>query len=192
MFLSLVDLVVVFSCSVVSESLWPHGLQYARLLCPSPPPRVCSNSHPSSRWCHPTISSSVIPFSCPQSFPASGSFPVSWLFASGGQTIGASVSASVLPMHITWWKVRNLQASCNVTTSPTLLPWTSPPPCSPACFLSCPLPSLPQGKLSQDTAAGSQPSACFSNLIIWMVLPVAWEVRAWTRGHTTNLQVPWE
>ena len=86
-------------CSVVSSCLPPHGLQHARLLCPSPSPGACSNSCPLSQWCHPTISSSVTPFSCPQSFPASGSFPVSWLFASGGQSIGTSASASVPPMN---------------------------------------------------------------------------------------------
>ena len=95
---------VPFSCSVVSNSLWPHGLQHARLPCPSPTPRACSNSCPSSQWCHPSISSSFVPFSsCPQSFPALGSFPVSHLFLSGGQTIGASASASVLPMNIQDW-----------------------------------------------------------------------------------------
>ena len=82
-----------FSCSVMSDSLQPHGLQHARPPCPSPSPGAYSNSCPSSRWCHPTISSSVVPFSsCPQSFPASGSFPVSQFFASGGQRIGASAS----------------------------------------------------------------------------------------------------
>ena len=82
----------------------PHGLQHARLPCPSPAPRACSNSCPSSRWCHPIISSSVVPFSsCLQSFPASGSFPVSQFFASGGQSIRASASASVLPMNIQDW-----------------------------------------------------------------------------------------
>ena len=92
---------VQFNCSVMSDSLWPHGLQRARLLCPSLSPRVCSNSCPLSRWCHPTISSSVIPVSSRvQSFPASGSFPVSQLFTSGGQSVGASASASVLPMNI--------------------------------------------------------------------------------------------
>ena len=91
---------VQFSCSVMSDSLWPHGLQHASLPCPSPTPY--SNSCPSSWWCHPTISSSVIPFSsCLQSFPASGSFPMSQFFASGGQTIG--VSASVLPLNIRDW-----------------------------------------------------------------------------------------
>ena len=88
---------VQFSRSVVSDSLWPHGLQHARPPCPSPTPGAYSNSCPSSRWCHPTISSSVIPFSsCLQSFPASGSFTISQFFTSGGQSIGASASASVL------------------------------------------------------------------------------------------------
>ena len=85
-------------------TLQPHGLQHTRLPCPSPTPRACSNSCPSSQWCHPTISSSVIPFSsCCQSFPASGSFPVSQFFASGGQSIGALTSASVLLMNIQDW-----------------------------------------------------------------------------------------
>ena len=92
---------VQFSCSVVSDSLRPHGLQHARLPFPSPTPGVYSDSCPLSWWRHPTISSSVIPFSsCPQSFPASGSFPVSQFFALGGQSIGVSASASVLPMNI--------------------------------------------------------------------------------------------
>ena len=86
----------------MSDSVWPHGLQNARPPCPSPTPRVYSNSCPSSRWCHPTISSSVIPFSSRLlSFPASGSFPVSWLFASGGQSIETSIS--VLPVNIKDW-----------------------------------------------------------------------------------------
>ena len=91
-----------YSCSVVSDSLQPHGLQHAGLPCPSPCPRACSNSCPSSQWCHPTISSSVIHFSsCLQSFLASGSFQMSQFFISGGQIIG--VSASVLPMNIQDW-----------------------------------------------------------------------------------------
>ena len=94
---------VQFSRSVVSDSLRPHGLQHARLPCLSPTPRAWPNSCPSSRWCHSTISSSVIPFSCLQSFPASRSFPVSQFFASGSQSIGASASASVLPMNIQDW-----------------------------------------------------------------------------------------
>ena len=95
---------VQFSCSVMSNSFLPLGVQHSRLPCPSPTPRACSNSCPSSRWCHPTISSSVVPFaSYLQSFPASGSFPMSPFFASGGQSIGASASASVLPMNIQDW-----------------------------------------------------------------------------------------
>ena len=93
-----------FSLSVVSNSLRPHGLQHTRLPCPSPTPRTRSNSCPLSRWCHPTISSSVVPVSsCLQSFPASGSFPMSQLFSSGGQSIGVSATASVLPMNIQDW-----------------------------------------------------------------------------------------
>ena len=94
---------VQFSCSVLSDSLRPHESQHTRPPCPSPTPRVHSNSCPSSWWCHPTISSSVIPFSCLQSFPASGSFPMSQFFPSGGQSIGVSASASVLPMNIQDW-----------------------------------------------------------------------------------------
>ena len=95
---------VQFSRSVMSDSLRPHELQHARPLCPSPSPRVHWDSRPSSQWCHPAISSSVIPVSCgPQSLPASGSFPMSWLFASGGQSTGTSPSASVLPMNIQGW-----------------------------------------------------------------------------------------
>ena len=93
---------VQFSCSVVSSSLQPHKLQHARPPCPSPTPGVFPNSCPLSQWCHPAMSSSVAPFySCPQSFPASGSFPMSQLFASGDQSIG--VSASVFPMNTQDW-----------------------------------------------------------------------------------------
>ena len=92
------------SNTVVSNSLRPHGLQNARLPCPSPTPEACSNSYPLSQWCHPTISSSVVPFSsCLRSFLASGSFPMSQFFTSGGQTIEASASASVFPMNIQDW-----------------------------------------------------------------------------------------
>ena len=95
---------VQFSHTVVSDSLQPHGLQHTRLPCPSPTPGAYSNSCPLSRWCHPTISSSVAPFSsCPQSFTASGSFPISWLFPSGGQSIGAAAPASVLPVNVQDW-----------------------------------------------------------------------------------------
>ena len=95
---------VQFSCSVVSSSLWPQESQHARPPCPSPTPWVYSNPCPLSWWCHPTISSSVVPFSsCPQSFPASGSFPMSQLFAWGGQSTGVLASASVLPMNTQDW-----------------------------------------------------------------------------------------
>ena len=94
------DMLMLFSCSVMSNSFQPLELQHTRLPCPSPSPRVCSNSSLLSRWCHPTILSSVIPFSsCLQSFPASGSFPMSQFFISSGQSIGASASTSVLPMN---------------------------------------------------------------------------------------------
>ena len=96
----MVNTSVPFSHSVVSDSLLPHAPQHARPPCPSPTPWVHPNPCPLSRWCHPTISSSVIPFSsCPQSFPASGSFPMSQLFALSGQSIGVSASTSVLPMN---------------------------------------------------------------------------------------------
>ena len=95
---------LLFSHSVVSDSLQPHGLQHPRLPCPSPSPWACSNSCPLSWWYHPTISFSVIPFSSRlQAFPASGSFPVSQLFTSGGQSIGVSASSSVLPMNTQDW-----------------------------------------------------------------------------------------
>ena len=95
---------VQFSSVAQSDSLQLHELQHNRPPCPSPTPGVRSNSYPSSQWCHPAISSSVVPFSsCPQSFPASGSFPMSQLFTWGGQSIGVSASASVLPMNTKDW-----------------------------------------------------------------------------------------
>ena len=98
------SVLVQFSHSIVSDSLQPHEPQHARPPCPWPTPRDHPNPSPSSWWCHPVISSFVVPFSsCPQSFPASGSFQMSQLFASGGQSIGASASASVLPMNIQGW-----------------------------------------------------------------------------------------
>ena len=114
---------VQFSHSVLSNSLWPHELQHARHPCPSPTPGVHSNSHPSSRWCHPAISSSVIPFSpCPQSLPASGSFPMSQLLAWGGQSIRVSASASMntqdwSPLEQTGWI--SLQSKGLSRSSPT-------------------------------------------------------------------------
>ena len=95
---------LLFSCSVMSDSLQHHGLQHARFPCPLPSPGVCSDTCPLNWWCHSTISSSVTSFSsCLQSFPASGFFPMSQLFTSGGQSIGASASASVLPTKIQGW-----------------------------------------------------------------------------------------
>ena len=94
----------MFSHWVLSKSLWLHGLQHVRLPCPSPTPRACSDSCPSSWWCDPTISSFVIPFSsCLQSFPPSRTFPMSRFFTSGGQSIGVSASVSILPMNIQDW-----------------------------------------------------------------------------------------
>ena len=117
---------VQFSHSVVSDTLRAHGLQHARPPCPSPPPGVYSNSSPSSWWCHPTISSSVIPFSSLlQSFLASGSFLMSQLFTSGGQIIGVSASISVLPMHTQDWSSLgwtgwiSLQSKDSQESSPT-------------------------------------------------------------------------
>ena len=98
---------VQFSCSVVSHSLWPHGLQQTRPPCPSPTPGVYSSSCPLSQWCHPTISSSVAPFSsCLQSFPAPGSFLMSQFFAWGSQSIGVSASTSFLPLNTQDWSLR--------------------------------------------------------------------------------------
>ena len=125
---------VVQSC----PTLWPHASQHARPPCPSPTSRVYSNSCPSSQWCHPAISSSVVPFSsCPQSLPASGSFPMSQLFASGGQSIGVSALASILPMKFrldqslsrvrlfaTPW-IAARQASLSITNSRSSLRVTS-------------------------------------------------------------------
>ena len=101
-FLSIIS--VQFSHLVRSDTMQPHGLQHTKPLCPSPTPGVYSNSCPLSRWCHPTISSSVIPFSsCLQSFPASGSFQMSQFFERGGQSIGVSASTSILPVNIQDW-----------------------------------------------------------------------------------------
>ena len=102
-------LLLLFSRSVLSDSSWSHELQLTRVPCPSLSPGVCSDLCPSSRWCHPTISSSVVPFSCLQSFPASVSFSVSQFFTSSGQSIGASASASVFPMNIQGWFPGNQQ-----------------------------------------------------------------------------------
>jgi len=107
--------VLLFSRSVVSDSLQPHGLQPTSLPCPSWSPRVCSNSCPLSQWCYPTISSAAAVFSfCLQSFPASGSFLVSCIFASCSQSPGASASASILPMNIRGWFPLGLMGSISL------------------------------------------------------------------------------
>ena len=115
---------IQFSHSVVSDSLQSHELQHIKLPCPSPTPRACSNSCPLSQWCHPTISSPVIPFSsCLQSFPESGSFPMSQIFTSGGQSIRVSASASVLPMNIQDWVPLGLTGSpCSPSDSQEFSP----------------------------------------------------------------------
>ena len=97
------NLSIQFSHSVMSDSLWPHGLQHVRPPCPPPTPGVHSNSCALSRWCHPAISSSVVPFSCPQSLPASESFPMSQLFAWGGHSTGVSALASFFPKNTQEW-----------------------------------------------------------------------------------------
>ena len=133
-------LTVQFSSWVVSNSLQLHEPQHTRPLCPSPTPRVHPNPCPLSWWCHPTVSSSVIPFSsCPQSFPASGSLPMSKLFTSGGQNIGVSASTSVLPMNTQDWSplgwtgwislqskglLRVLQDFCDLQTTNKQIPQT--------------------------------------------------------------------
>ena len=107
----------------MSDSLWPHGPQHTRLPCSSPTPRACSNSCPLSQWCHPTISSSVVPFSsCLQSFPASGSFAMSPFFTSGGQSIGVSASASVFPGNIQDWFPLGLTGLISLQSFAT--PWS--------------------------------------------------------------------
>ena len=118
---------VQFSCSVVSDSLWPHRLQHTRLPCPSPTPGVQSDSRPSSQWCHPAISSSVVPFSsCPQSLPASESFPMSQLFTWGGQSTGVSASASFLPKKSQGWSP--LECLCGSPCRPWDSQESSPTP----------------------------------------------------------------
>ena len=150
----------------MSNSLWPHGLQHARLPCPSPTPGAYSNSCPSRQWCHPIISSSVVPFSaCPQSFPASGSFPMSQFFASGGQSIGVSASTSVLPMNAA--AAAKLLQSC-----PTLCnPIDDSPPGSP-------VPGILQARTLEWVAIS------FSNA--WK-----WKVKVKSLSRLQLLATPW-
>ena len=162
--LSIISHSVPFSHSVMSDSLRPCGLQHARLPCQSSTPRACSNSCPSSWWCHPTISSSIVPFSSYlHSLPASGSFPVSQYFTSGGRSIGVSASASVLPMNIQDWfplglaGLISLQSKrlSRIFSNTTVLKhklriWNQsvvPCPVSNCCFLSCIQVSQEAGKV---------------------------------------------
>ena len=125
------DYSLQFSRSVLSNSLRPHGLQHARLPCPSPTPGACSNSCPSSWWCHPTISSSVVPFSsCLQSFPASGSFPVSQFFTSGGPSFSCSISPSneyseLISFKIDWLDLLAVQGTLQHHSSKASILWQS-------------------------------------------------------------------
>ena len=130
---------VQFSCSVMFDSLWPHELQHTRLSCPSPTPEACSHSCPLNWWCHPTISSSVVPFSSHlQFFPASGSFPMSQFFSSHGQSIRASLSASVLPMIYSAYKLNKQGDNMVLTYSfPNLEPVHCSTSGSNCCFLTC-------------------------------------------------------
>ena len=149
---------VQFSCSVVSDSLWSRGLQHARFPSPLPVPGVYLNPCPLSQWCHPAISSSVIPFSfCPQSFPTSGSFPESQSFESGGQSIGVSASTSVLLMNIQDW-------------SP--LGWTGWPPCSP--------------RDSQDSSPTPQFKSINSSLLSFLYSPTLTSIHDHWKNHSLD------
>ena len=140
------------SVALLCPTLRPHGLQHARLPCPSPTPGACSNSCPSNWWCHPTISSSVIPLFCLQSFPASGSFPMSQLFASSSQSIGASALTSVLPMNIQGWFP--LELTCLISLKSKGLSWV-----------------FSNTTVQKHRLFGSQPSLCtfeFEKYWLWL------------------------
>ena len=172
---------VQFSCSVVSDSLWPHRLQHARLPCPSPTPGTCSNSYPLSQWCYPTISSPVVPFSsCLQSFPESGSFPMSQFFASDGQSIGVSVS--VIPMNIQDWfpfRIHWFDLLLVQGTLKSLLPHHSSKAsilqCSAFFILQLSHPYMTTGKtiaLTRQTFVGKLMSLLFLNMLSRLVTAV--------------------
>ena len=151
----------------MSDSLRPHGVQHARLPCPSLSPGFCSNSYPLSQWCQPIISSSAAPFSsCPQSFPASRSCPMSWLIASSSQRIGASTSASVLPMNIQSWFPLGLTGLISVLSKRLLRVFSSITTWNHRFF-------------------SAQPS-----LVAQMVknLPTMWETRIWSLGQEYPLK----
>ena len=141
-----------------SDSLWPHKLQHTRFPFPSPTPSTYSNSCILNQWRHPTISSSVVPFSCPQSFPPSGSFPVSWLFVSGGQSIGALASGSVLPMNIQDWFPLGLTG----------------------------LISLPSKGLSQDSSPTPQFKSINSSVLSLLYGPTLISIHDYWKNHTLD------
>ena len=144
----------------MSDSLQPHEPQHTRPPCPSSTPRVHPNTCPLSRWCHPTISSSVLPFSCPQSLPASGSFPMSQLFAWGGQSMGVSASTSVLPMNIQDW-------------SP--LGWTG--------WISL------QSKDSQESSPTPQFKSINSSALSFLYGPILTSVHDYSKNHTLTIWI---
>ena len=149
---------VQFSCSVVSNSLRPRGLQHSRPPCPSPTPRVCPNSCPLSLWCHPTVSSSVIPLSsCLQSSPASESFPMNQLFALGGQSIGVSASTSVFPMNTQDWYP---------------LGWTGRSPCSP--------------RDSQESSPTTQFKSINSSVLSFLYSPILTSIHNYLKNHSID------
>ena len=161
---SLSKLSVSTQFSSVTQScltLQPHGLQHARLPCPSPTPEACSNSCPLSQGCHPTISSSIVPFSSRlQSFPSSGSFQMSQFFASGGQSIGASASASVLPMNIQDWFPVNIQY------------WLVWSPCSP--------------RGSQESSPTPQFKSINSSVLSFLYSPTLTSIHDYLKTHSFN------
>ena len=148
--------------SVVSNSLLPHGMQHARPPCPSPTPGVYSDTWPLSRWCHPTISSSAVPFSCFQLFPASGSFPMSQFFTSGTQSTGVSASASVLPVNIQdWFPLGWTGSSCSPRDSQESSSKASILRCSAFFIVQLSHPSMTTGKtraLTRQTFVGKEMS----------------------------------
>ena len=191
-------IVLLFRRSVVSDSLQPRGLQHTRLPCPSPSPGACSNSRPSSQWCHPTISPSVIPFSsCPQSFPVSGAFQMSQLFASGGQSIGASASASVLPVTIQGWFPLRLTGLLSIQV-PVLLAsavtwvkvWGESPQQHPHSLPCFPMFSFTVwGSLPTNSWRVRPPVNWIEVLFIWRVL---WDLRSECLFNIFTSNSPWK
>ena len=184
----------------MSNSLWPLGLQHARPPCPSPTPGVYSNSCPSSRWCHPTISSSVVPFSsCPKSFPASGSFPMSQFFASGGQSIGWSISFSMstssensglISFTMDWLDLLAVQkhqffdidiilvfaihwyeSAMGLHVFPILAPLPSPSPSHPSGSSQCTSPEHPVSCIEHGLVIGFTYANIHVSLLFYQIIP---------------------